>query len=697
MRARLRRLILPVALCLAMSATGAGQRNSGQSNAGWSAVGGTQSNQRYTSLTEINRSNVANLRGAWESEEFENGAQSRSAPVVQGDSMFVTAGQFVVALDARTGKTLWKFRAEERQLAQGTSVIGPVAQATVLRTSDYKLPSNFGVAVGDGMVFAGLTGGYVVAISADEGKLLWSTHIGDNPPRRGEAVSAPPLYHDGKVFAGLSNGDFGVRGRIVALDAKSGKELWRFNVVPGPGEFGYDTWQRDNDAWARGGGGIWIAPSLDPELGLIYFSTGNPVPMTGGEIRGGDNLFTASLVALDIKTGARRWHEQPLHHDIWDADLAVAPVLYETASGKKAVGVLRGDGYLFLHDRATGKPLFPLEERPVPQDERSKTARTQPFPVGGETLMPSCDWWKANAQLPPGIELNCSPFTPISFNSNVVAPGFGLRSSAMSYSPRTGFFYAAGGSGLGLRRRVASDPYFVNIGAGARPVPGVRGNYTVLGAYDSRTGKVAWRREGPNGAGGTLATASDLLFRMTNAGALEALDARTGDTVAEVYLGLAQSGPIVSYESEGHQYVAIASRRRIYSYSLNGTLPLPERPAPRQPAAVAAANDGFAGPIEDTSTIETASMLTDMGINGQRFTVDEHTFNPYRARVKKGTRVTWMNNGTVSHTLVIKQLNWTSARLMPAQTASVVFDTAGNYTYMCKDHPWAYGQVVVVE
>ena len=142
-------------------------------------------------------------------------------------------------------------------------------------------------------------------------------------------MTTAPMYARGQVFVGVSNGDSGGQGRVVALDAAPGAAQWTFFIVPRPGEFGHDTWPQDNESWRLGGGGVWLVGTVDPDLGLVYFSTGNAVPMFGGELRAGDNLFTASVLALDMATGERRWHYQVVRHDVWDADIATPLLLYD--------------------------------------------------------------------------------------------------------------------------------------------------------------------------------------------------------------------------------------------------------------------------------------------------------------------------------------------------------------------------------
>ena len=211
--------------------------------------------------------------------------------------------------------------------------------------------------------------------------------------------------------------------------------------------------------WRAGGGAVWSPPAVDTELGLVYFGTGNPNgnpdgllgqhptkhpgphPSHAGDLRPGTALFTASLVALDLKTGAYRWHFQLTHHDIFDMDVVTPVVLYDTTVDgrpRKGIAVLRTDGYLFLLDRVDGSPLLPIEERPVPQDPYQVTFPTQPFPVGGDQVVPNCvEPWL----MPPGFKSGCY-FTPLN-QPNLMVPYIGTRQAPMAYSRDTGYFYMA--------------------------------------------------------------------------------------------------------------------------------------------------------------------------------------------------------------------------------------------------------------
>src|SRR5262249_43071205 len=248
--------------------------------------------------------------------------------------------------------------------------------------------------VGESIVFVGMSDARDLALRETTGEVAWNQSVGDNPRDKGQVISGAPLYSAGLVSVGLS-ADNGWRGQVVALDPKTGKEAWRFFAIPGIGEKGHETWPSNSDIWTRGGGAIWLAGAADEALGTIYYSTGNGVPQLGGEGRPGDNLYLCSVVALDMKTGKLKWHYQVIRHDVWEADIAISPVLYDVpgAGARKGVAAMRADGYLFLLDRETGKPLMPVEDRPVPQDPIQKSAATQPFPVGADRALADCMEW----------------------------------------------------------------------------------------------------------------------------------------------------------------------------------------------------------------------------------------------------------------------------------------------------------------
>ena len=648
----------------------------------WPLVGGNWSSSRHSSLTEISANTVERLGGAWVT-RLPGGAASRATPVVQKGALYLPAGANVFKIDAETGETIWRWEPGEENARQ--------------------VPSWQGVGLGGGLVFVGLRSGEVAALDQETGERAWVTPVGSIPPQVGESVTTAPMYAQGKVFVGLANGDTGGQGRVLALDASSGEILWTFFVVPRPGEFGHDTWPQDSNTWELGGGGVWLVGTVDPDLGMVYFSTGNPVPMFGGEIRAGDNLFTASVLALDIETGERRWHYQVVRHDVWDADIATPLLLYEHDAGdgsplRPAVAAMRADGHLFLFDRETGEPLLPIEERDVPQDAYQRTAATQPYPVGAESILPDCSYWRD--RVPPPFELSCSSFTPPSVNEQtVVAPGVPIprvRVTPMSFSPHTGFIYAQGRATVGRARRF-EDPWHWNLDDNELTLPDPVG---IVAAVDTRNGRVAWKHEIPAallGTSGPLTTAGGLMFRGSAGGQVEAFDTRTGDATWTFRTSptgaLLRPGPAVSYELNGTQFIAIAMGPELWAFRLGGTVPSRGDP-------VLDPWENFERPRPaptPTTEIETATLIPSPRgmVGGRRYGRDYHRFNPVRALVTAGARVRFINNGDLSHTIAARDGSWTTGPLEPAMFASVVLDAPGTFLYHCTKHPWAIGQITV--
>jgi len=642
--------------------------------ANWPMVAGDWGNGRYSGLGQITAANVKTLGGAWV-HKFD-GEVSRGTPVVIDGMMFVTAGPHIYALDPKTGDIVWTHLAE-------------VAPSTLFK----------GVAVGDGLVFYGTADAHIVALDEKTGAEVWSSPMGDSLPVKGadnpsaaltttgEYVSGAPTYAKGLVITGMSDGDHGVRCRIVAMDAKTGKHVWDFYSVPGPGQKGHETWP-DTDEWKHGGGGLWNTSTIDPDLGLVYFGVGNPVPQWAGDLRQGDNLFTDSVVALDLKTGAYRWHYQVVHHDVWEADIATPLVFYDAElHGKpvKALGAMRTDGYLFLLDRATGKPVFPVEERPVPQDKRLFTHATQPFPAGADEVGPNC---VQEGQVPAGFKRLCH-FDPVNVDTpNAMYPVLTARSSPMSYDPETKYFYVAGSPAWPLWIKRFDDPRFFSSSSG---VPGIKTS-GILAAIDSRTDKIVWQKSTPyemqNGSGATT-TAGGLLFHGDPDGNLQAYDAKSGDLEWQFQTGANESGPAALYQIDGQDYVAVLATSNLWAFRLGGPVaPLPAPPAPPTETS-------FSGRIVTADAVSIAGMIRDTGLEKVRQAYNENAFLPARIKVAAGTKVTWTNTGKVPHNATAEDGSWSTGEVAPGATASVTFATPGSFTYIDKDHPWVYGQVIV--
>jgi alcohol dehydrogenase (cytochrome c) len=684
---------------LTMQSDEDGQRAPGKD---WTLFGGDWTSARYSSLDQVHAQNVKMLGGAWMI-KFEANASTRATPVVKDGVMFVSAGSRLNALDAKSGKTIWTWRPSEAAPASlETAGIGDLLNAR------FGIPNPPGVSLGEGLVFAGLMDGHIAALRQKTGEVVWTTQLGYDPPRTGQAVSGSPTYANGIVFAGLANGDWAFRGKTAALDAKTGKLLWEFYTIAGPDDPNHESWPSSRDAkygdvWKQGGAGVWHSGVVDPDLGLVYFVTGNAVPMFGGEARKGDNLYTGSLLAMEMKTGKLRWHYQVVHHDLWDADIAIPPVLYDAqVNGKprKAIAAMRADGYLFLLDRETGKPVHPVEERKVTQDPFNNTSPTQPFPVGADSLAGPCDYWKDKVKAP--FVLDCGGFTPPFLDKhNIVAPGGGIagtnRVAPMAYSPQTGYFYAQGTRAVGRARRITTDPWFRGNASMLNDL--LPPSVSVIAAIDSRTNKIAWKKELPPGGFGTsgpLTTAGGLMFRGDPSGNFQAYDAKTGDLLWQFQTGIGGArGPAMSYAIDNEQYIAVAMGNGLWAFKLGGPLK-PVGPPPGAGVGQGGRGGGGGAQGEPTDQIETATQVqsADRGV-GRRFAMDEHAFNPVRARVQAGTWLMFINNGQITHTIMALDGSWTTGPLKAAETGYVKIDKPGTYRYACKEHPWAVGELTV--
>ena len=370
------------------------------------------------------------------------------------------------------------------------------------------------------------------------------------------------VYYDGFVYAGIAGGESGVRGQFGAYDAKTGKEVWKFFTIPGPGEFGNDTWE--GDSWMRGGGPLWTHPAIDPDLGLVYLPVGNAYPDVDGGPRGGDNLFTASIVALDLKTGVRKWHFQEVHHDIWDYDNQTPPVLADVRyRGQFRKILIHGGktGLMYILDRTDGRALIGIEERPVPQEPRQKTAKTQPFPIG-DSIVPTCP---EPGSVEPGWRVDCLFAAYWADSPVVTTPGTqgGLNWAPMAFSPfdesrlRAGLDHqlpvwsalltAARPAALRSPRRARSDDEQDRMGE-ADEVPA---------GHRQRLARHGERPDLPRRIGRPRPRVYDL---------------RNGDTLWKFQTSTVADAPVATYEVGGQQYVAILAGGNPFQLSAHGAI-----------------------------------------------------------------------------------------------------------------------------
>ena len=666
--------------------------NGGMAPAGkeWPTVGGDLSNARYSALSQISTKNVVKLGGAWFKELD---AATRTPPVVADGMLFISDATAIYALNLENGKTIWQYKPQRGVPARG------------------------GVALGRGLVFSGLSDAHIVALEERTGKLVWTGYIGNAPsdaganggqlhisgipgfsPQVGSIANAPTYVND-MVISGLTGGDAGARGKISGLDAATGRLVWNFQVIPAAPDAGSQTWPPESDTFRTGGGAVWTQGAADPELSLVFYGTGNAVPISAGEVRRGDNLYTASVVALDVKSGKLKWHYQLTHHDLWEMDVSTPLILYAArvdGRPRKALAAMRTDGYLFLLDRQTGKPIQAVEERPVKQDLRLATAETQPFPVGADRFGLAC----ADPEtLGRGFSSGCY-FDPIYDKPDIAVPMLNARQAPMSYDPRTGYFYVMGiVMSAGYRR--FEDPY----GLVEWFPPGTR-EYGIYAAIDAKTDRIVWQKRSPWGLGsgsGALTTAGGLLFHMEGDGNFEASNARTGKLLWRFQTGsLGDPGPafsaggvpIATYEFEGTQYVAVPMGKGLWAFKLGGSLP------PQQPPAPPPNEYGFAGvvqqlPDDGSGEILMGGLVPGSYLSGYMPFKDEYALLPARARVKVGSRFKWTNLGRQRHTMVSADGSWTTGPVEPGQSAVVSIPESGTYEYFCKEHPWSRGQLLV--
>jgi len=301
----------------------------------WLTYSGGYAGHRYSLLTQVDRRNVGTLKMAWAMQM--PSTRTETSPIVVDGIVYLTGPNFVFAVDGRTGRKVWTWR---RPLPNNFKTIGFG-------------PVNRGAAVLDDMLYVGALDGALVALDLKSGGERWVAPVADW--RKGYAITVAPLAAAGKVIIGVSGGEAGVRGLLDAYDAKTGKRAWRFHTIPAAGEKGVETWA--GDSWKTGGGPTWVTGSFDPETNVLYWGTGNPSPDWNGDKRIGDNLYTCSLLALDIATGKLRWYFQFTPHDVHDWDSNHVPLLFDAKIGgveRKLVAVANRNAFYYLLDRTNG-------------------------------------------------------------------------------------------------------------------------------------------------------------------------------------------------------------------------------------------------------------------------------------------------------------------------------------------------------
>jgi quinoprotein glucose dehydrogenase len=607
--------VATAAACLLAQSGGA--REGGASRE-WPTYGHDAGGQRFSPATQLTPGNVDRLEIAWVYHMRPEGstlrfAASQTTPLVVNGKMYLsTPYGRVVAIDPVTGGELWAF-----QLPSGQ----PSKRGVEYWPGDARTPPQ--------IVF-GSSEAKLYSIDASTGKP--NEAFGDNgvvnldtpeilqglPGRN--ALSSPPIVYRNLVITGgttQENPPRGPAGDVRAWDMHTGKLVWTFRSVPRSGEPHSETWA--GDSWKnRSGVNVWGFMTVDAARGIVYMPFGAPsVDQYGGD-REGHNLFGTSLVAADANTGKYLWHFQVVHHDIWDGDLAGAPALIDVKRGNRtipAVAVIGKTGLLFLLDRVTGKPIYGIEERPVPQSDvpLERSAKTQPFPMKPPPLSRMTMTAGDIATVTPELEAACrkliertqlgGPYLPVSYNRlRVQFPGNhgGVNWGGTSFNPRLGYLFVNTnemGQISGLRDRPADDPAPARAnGVGNRvdpagPYEGITGGgrfkdeasnmycqqppWGQLTAVNVNTGEFAWRvplgitdslpaekqKTGRPGNGGTIATAGGLVFvAATDDSRFRAFDAKTGRELWTHKLpGAAQATPMTFEGRDGRQYVVITA------------------------------------------------------------------------------------------------------------------------------------------
>jgi alcohol dehydrogenase (cytochrome c) len=513
----------PLAAQVSPSRLENGETDRGQ----WLTYSGSYQSHRFSPLTQISTENVGRLRPLWVYQPPGTGSLE-GTPVVADGVMYVTSGPAsVIALDLRSGRPIWQWSR-------------PIA-ASVLNLGFPRV--NRGVAILGDSVYVGTLDAYLVALDIKSGTERWAVQVGENPT--GHAITAAPLVVGDKVIVGISGGEAGIRGHLDAYDAKTGKQVWRFWTIPAPGEAGSETWP--GDSWMHGAGATWLTGSYDPALRLLYWGTGNPGPDWNGDSRKGDNLYTCSIVAIDVDSGRMKWHFQFTPHDVHDWDANQIPVLVDAdidGRPRSLVVMANRNGFFYVLDRKTGEFLLGT-------------------PYAKQTWAKSLDE-RGRPVLVPGMEP--------SEKGTLVYPSLqgSTNWSSPSYSPETGMLYVPVREMGSIYYKTAVEyrPGTYYTGGSEKRLD--EESWGAVRAIDVKTGKAMWDFKLPTPPwAGVMATAGGLVFGGSNEGNFFAVDARSGRPLWQFQTGGAiRAGPM-SFLADGKQRVAVAGGRAIFVFGLD--------------------------------------------------------------------------------------------------------------------------------
>jgi len=494
----------------------------------WLSYNGDYSGRRYTSLSEINKNTLAQLRAAWVF-HVHNSSRLEVTPVVANGMMFVTASNDAFALDARSGRVVWH---HSRPNAEGL-------------IDDASRHITRGVGLWRNRLYMETDNAHLLCLDARSGNLIWDVAYADWNRNYG-ATSAPLVVKD-KVLVGTSGGDDGVRGFLAAYDARSGKLVWRFWTIPAPGEFGSESWP--GKLYLHGGGTTWMPGTYDPKLDTIYWGTSNPAPDFEGGVRPGDDLYTDCVLALDPDTGKLKWYFQFTPHDLFDFDAVETPMLIDAVyqgTARKLLVQANRNGYIYVLDRTNGKFLSA-----TPFVEKLNWAKG--IDAAGRPVLTEVKPTAQGTRVCPGYAGATNWFAP-SYSESTHAVYFMALEQCETYFFKPQPFQEGQG-------------YY---STGVKRIPG-EDSQKLLVAFNLDTASIAWKYPqigGGHSSAGTMATAGGLVFFGDDAGSFEAVDAQSGKPLWHFNTGQDMSASPMSYAVAGKQYVAIAAGSDIFSFAL---------------------------------------------------------------------------------------------------------------------------------
>jgi alcohol dehydrogenase (cytochrome c) len=500
----------------------------------WGDLGG----KHFSTLKQIDTANVKSLQAKW-AVQLPGDGIVESVPLVVDGIMYTTGPvggtSEVLALDAKTGRQIWRYQRKQKV------------------TNPYEINRvNRGVTILGNRLFYGTLDAALVALDARTGTFLWETQVADT--MLGYSITSPPLAVKDKIITGITGGEFGVRAFIDAYEPATGKRLWRWYTVPGPGEPGNETWA--GDSWQHAGAPAWLTGTYDADLNRLYWAIGNPGPDINGDVRKGDNLYSCSVVALDPDTGQRKWHYQFTPNDTHDWDSTEDMVLVDRMwHGQNRKLLLHADrnGVFYVLDRVTGKFL---SGSPFVRATWVKGWDAEGRPITTEN-------WRAN---PEGTTV----YPALGGGSNFQDP---------SYSPQTGWMYFMYNDSPG-RYSIGPAPFEPGkqyqgrgTGGGFGPPPGGDNQAppsSGVMAFDPETGKAQWKLELSQNAlqPGVLSTAGGLVFAASAEGNFMALDAKTGKELWRFGAGASIPSSPISYSVDGRQYISVSSANVLYTFAL---------------------------------------------------------------------------------------------------------------------------------